>query len=226
MLDYLQHCAPREYRILREFCVTQRCSVVLRGAICNGPRGKLLKLLRLSSEVCTHNAEVEGKSNKATDKGGLEYDLASNKMLYANVSTGYVAGGVNGGSLSLPVPEGVASPTFKPETITAYEVGSKNRFLDNRLQLNGDFYYYDFHNYQLTNPAFLNNNPLANVLVIDNVGQVTTYGLELNVDFALTAEDRLSAAVMDLALHSPSPSRLKHAYIQKYPTLDILSFHG
>ena len=138
---------------------------------------------------------IETRSNRVTYKGGLEYDLASDKMLYANVSTGYVAGGVNGGSLSLPVPEGVASPTFKPETITAYEVGSKNRFLDNRLQLNGDFYYYDFHNYQLTNPAFLNNNPLANVLVIDNVGQVTTYGFELNVDFAITAEDRLSAAV-------------------------------
>ena len=37
---------------------------------------------------------------------------------------------------------------LQAETLTAYEIGSKNRFLDNRLQVNGDVYYNDYGGYQ------------------------------------------------------------------------------
>jgi iron complex outermembrane receptor protein len=138
--------------------------------------------------------EITSTDQKWTYKGGLEYDVDQGKLLYANVSTGFVAGGINGGDPAAPVPRGVASPIFQPETITAYEVGSKNRFMDNRLQLNADFYYYNFHNYQYTAAAFLNSGPPAPILSIDNIGAVTTFGFELSGEFALTARDRLSAS--------------------------------
>ena len=66
MLDYLQHCAQGEREILREFCVTQCCFAMLRGAMQRAPRGKLLKKFRLTSTHCTHNAEVEGSSPSLT----------------------------------------------------------------------------------------------------------------------------------------------------------------
>jgi iron complex outermembrane receptor protein len=128
-------------------------------------------------------------------KGGLEYDLAPGKLLYADVSTGYVAGGVNGGDSGAPLPANVTPAVFKPETITAYEVGSKNRFLDNRLQIDGDFYYYDFRNYQYLYASWVQGGGPVSDLQVQNAASVRDYGVELNGEFALTPDDRLSASV-------------------------------
>ena len=140
------------------------------------------------------------EGNSWTYKVGLEYDLAPGHLLYGNVSTGYVAGGPNGGDPAAPTPPNLAPPTFQPETVTAYEVGSKNRFLDSRLQINASAYYYDFRNYQVTEPAFLNGPGEQasgdQLLVIENTGSVTTYGVEVNGEFALTANDRLTASLL------------------------------
>ena len=45
---------------------------------------------------------------------------------------------------------------YAEETLIAYEFGSKNRFLGNKLQVNAAFYYYDYGGYQaslLLDPA-------------------------------------------------------------------------
>jgi iron complex outermembrane receptor protein len=70
-------------------------------------------------------------------KVGIEYDLAGNTMLYVNYATSYR---VN----ALAMPQGDKS--IKPEMLKAYTVGAKNRFLDNKLQLNAAAYYYDYRN--------------------------------------------------------------------------------
>ena len=140
-------------------------------------------------------AKLQQTEDHTTYKGGVEYDLSRGKLLYANVSSGYVAGGPDGGSPSLPSPANRAPVFFAPETITAYEIGSKNRFLDNRLQLNGDFYYYDFKNLQITEPATYNTKTAGSNLSVENAGALTTYGIELNGQFALTPADHFSASV-------------------------------
>ncbi len=140
-------------------------------------------------------AKLEQDEYHTTYKGGLEYDLGRGKLLYANISSGYVAGGPDGGDPSLPTPTNRAPVFVLPETITAYEVGSKNRFLNNRLQLNGDFYFYNFHNVQISEPATPNNATSGSFLSVENGGALTTYGLELNGQFALTPADHFSASV-------------------------------
>ena len=74
-------------------------------------------------------------------KGGVEQDLSPSVMLYAVVQTGYQSGTFN----ALP-----STPTFsnevKPENLRSYTVGVKSRWLDERLQINNELYYYDFHN--------------------------------------------------------------------------------
>jgi iron complex outermembrane receptor protein len=72
---------------------------------------------------------------------GFEYDLAPQSMLYASISQGFKGGGF-----------GLAPPPqteYKPEYLSAYTVGVKNRFMDDRIQLNGEVYLWDYTDQQL-----------------------------------------------------------------------------
>ncbi len=144
--------------------------------------------------VGTVDNRASSKNSKVNYKVGLEYDLALGKLLYGTVSSGYVSGGANGGSPNVPLASFVAPSVFQPETLTAYEVGSKNRFLGNRLQLNGDLYYYDFSNFQYLYPSLVQGEGSVDALSIQNAASATAYGVELNAEFALTPDDRLSAS--------------------------------
>lgn len=74
-------------------------------------------------------------------KVGLEKDLTSKVMLYGVVQTGYQPGTFN----ALP-----NTPTFsnevQPEKLISYTAGIKSRWFDDRLQINDELYYYNFHN--------------------------------------------------------------------------------
>ena len=70
-------------------------------------------------------------------KLGFEYDLGEDSMIYADYSTSYrTQRGKN--------PRG---DNFDPEYLKAVTLGSKNRFLGNRLQVNASGYYYRYDNY-------------------------------------------------------------------------------
>ncbi len=76
-------------------------------------------------------------------RGGLEYDVAPQSLVYFTASSGYRPGG-----LSAYNPVTGDANSFKSEVNRAFEVGTKNRFLDNRLQFNADVFYYKQINYQ------------------------------------------------------------------------------
>jgi iron complex outermembrane receptor protein len=92
--------------------------------------------------------------NKMTYKLRLDHDLTTENMVYAMVSTGVSPGDVlltvdlkgtaaTNPTYGVPIPKDIHS-----ETLTSYEIGSKNRFLDSRLQINGGLFYYDYGAYQ------------------------------------------------------------------------------
>lgn len=142
----------------------------------------------------SHGDSLLQGSHIFTYKVGVEQDLTPRNLIYADISTGYVAGGASGGSPSLPSAPYFAAPIFNPERNTAYEIGSKNRFFGSRVQLNGDAYYYKFSNYQIYQPSFLNNNP-APIGNIQNIGNVTTYGAEADLSVQLTPSDQFTASL-------------------------------
>lgn len=75
--------------------------------------------------------------------------------LYASYARGYKAGGFNPGiQAGLGVP-----PSYKPESIDAYEVGAKNTLFGNQLQANVDVWYYDYKNLQV---SAIENNTSVN----------------------------------------------------------------
>ncbi len=75
-------------------------------------------------------------------------------LMYASFSRGYKAGGANppGPSItaSSQATEATHPLTFKPEFVNAFELGSKNTLLDGALTLNGDVFYYDYKDYQIS----------------------------------------------------------------------------
>ncbi len=121
-----------------------------------------------------------------TYKVGFERDILDASMLYANVSTGFKAGGI---SLSIG-PEGA----FDPETLTAYQFGIKNRLLNGRLSIDSELFYYDYGNYQA---AYTSLNPAfgGNIRIIANAGEAKIKGGEIESSFLVSAYDLFSASV-------------------------------
>ncbi|MGE5501019.1 MAG: TonB-dependent receptor domain-containing protein, partial [Ignavibacteriales bacterium] len=105
---------------------------------------------------------------KFTGRLGLDWhpDVAfGDAMLYAFYSRGYKGGGANPpgvgfrkeplvGVLPFPVPPLLHTlpypDTYKPEFVNAFEVGSKNTLLGGALALNGDVFFYDYKDYQVS----------------------------------------------------------------------------
>jgi len=80
---------------------------------------------------------------RATWKGGLDYKVAEKSMLYASASNGFKSGGVN------QVPPGLGlTDVYQPEKVLAYQLGTKNRFMNDRLQVNAEAFHYKYEGYQ------------------------------------------------------------------------------
>lgn len=117
-----------------------------------------------------------------TFKAGFEFDVGPQSMAYANVSTGFKSGGF----FAAPQPN-----TFQPEKLTSFEAGIKNRFLDNRLQINLEGFYYRYSNHQ---EAHLGPTSLPGffTFITENAGKAKSYGAALDVVYALTRNDRFT----------------------------------
>jgi len=125
-----------------------------------------------------------GKTSRVSGRAILDWKPVDGVMLYGSYSRGYRAGTFNGLAY-------ISSPQVyfvKPEEVNAFEVGFKTRFLDNRLQINGSFFYYDYKNQQ---SQVVDPSVTANIITLDG----TMKGLELDVEFAATNRLTLSASL-------------------------------
>jgi iron complex outermembrane recepter protein len=109
---------------------------------------------------------------KVTWRGGIDYQVADDNLLYASVSNGFNSGGFNG-SLSAAA---LGRSTFAPQTVTAFEVGSKNRFFDNSVQLNLSAFYNKYSNLQEQRQLPVGSTTLS---IIENSGKARSYGAEV-----------------------------------------------
>ena len=96
----------------------------------------------------------------------LDWKISDESLMYASYSRGYKSGGINPPLQPIfSVPVG-----FDPEFINAFEIGSKNTFLDGTLRANVTAFYYQYKSLQLS-------RIVARTSVNDNV-DATVYGLE------------------------------------------------
>lgn len=121
------------------------------------------------------------KSSKTTFHAGLDYQVTPQNMVYAKFDTGYKAGGFT----DLGV--------YDPETVKSYEIGAKNRFFGNTLQVNLSAYLYDYSNQQVSQ-SVINSAGGVSVQIL-NAGKSRYKGIELDTIWQPTPDDQFSVYI-------------------------------
>jgi iron complex outermembrane receptor protein len=142
-------------------------------------RGTILK---------THSPLTASRTfTQPTYKASVEFDVAPDNLLYATFETGYRAGG-------LQLAEG--RPEYKPEFLDSFTIGSKNRFLDDRVQLNLEAFYWKYRDQQIT---YFTVDPNGTLLSSsENAGRVNIKGMDIDAIVKPTRTTTLSAKVQYL----------------------------
>jgi len=121
-----------------------------------------------------------GKSEQPfTPKVSLSYQLTPDDLVYATAAKGYRIGGA---TPPLPPNCGSGFPTsYNSDSVWSYEVGSKDRFLDRKLQVSASAYYIDWSNIQ---QAFY--VPVCGIQFTTNAGEAVAKGFDLQSQWQLT----------------------------------------
>jgi iron complex outermembrane receptor protein len=119
-------------------------------------------------------------------KVALDYNVSDDSMLYASVSTGFKAGGFFAAG-----DHAIVENSYDPEEITAYAIGSKNRFANDRIQFNAEAFYWDYKDHQESYLAPTNPPLQAFGFITINVPKAEIYGLDLDFTALLTDNDQL-----------------------------------
>jgi len=157
---------------------------------------------------------------------GVQYRPVDDVMVYATYNRGYKAGGVNidanaagivinnapvhNALKALGIATGDAKapgdPSYRPETINAFELGAKIQYLDRRARTNIAFFYYDVSDMQIAQFVGLQFTVL-------NAKSATDYGVEIENLFQLN--DALTLAV--------DGTWVPHAEYGEDPSIGLLS---
>ncbi|MET3762263.1 TonB-dependent receptor [Sphingomonas sp. UYEF23] len=164
-------------------------------SISNGVSYYVAPQILLPTDACFVALAVLGQAQCATDryagtktftdvswKGGVEADIAGGGLVYATVSRGFKAGGFNTQSTVAKPGSGTVvggALPFEPETLISYEAGLKTRFLDNKLQVNVEGFYWDYSNHQEPRITFTPAGALN--LIYFNAGKAYSYGGAVDV---------------------------------------------
>lgn len=107
-----------------------------------------------------------------TGRFEIDHDLTPQNMVYFSVSRGYKPGGANNITQAA-----VVQNSFKPETNTAYEIGSKN-VINNNLRANFAAFYYVYKNMQ-----YIETDPIPYVSGIANIPSTHIWGGEMELSY-------------------------------------------
>ncbi len=106
----------------------------------------------------------DDKWEEFTGRAVIDWALSADSLLYASYSRGYKGGGFNPAFDPQDFPN--QSTRFDPEYVDAFEIGTKNVFLDGTLQANGSLFFYDYEGLQVSkivNRTSFNENTDAEI---------------------------------------------------------------
>jgi iron complex outermembrane receptor protein len=133
--------------------------------------------------------DVSLRFDDTTPLISIDYKLMEDFMVYAIWSEGFKSGGVNGRI----VPEALNTDTFNPEEVTAWELGFKSEWFENRLRLNASGFFSEYDDFQ-TVTLILDSNGVP-FSPVSNAGDVDVFGFEVELEGAITDTFRVIASV-------------------------------
>lgn len=150
----------------------------------NPTGGPYVQPLGRGAVVARINRAQDNKltNQRVTWRAAVEYDIGSRSLLYASIETGFRSGGFSGAA---------GFETYDPEYLTAYTIGSKSRFFDNRLQLNVEGFLWKYKDQQVNFVGLDINGQPANQT--QNIGRSTIKGVEVETQFLITPTTLLRA---------------------------------
>ncbi len=115
-----------------------------------------------------------------TPKAGLSYQMDDNNLFYVTAAKGYRIGGTNAPlstfcDLSAQGYNAVPS-NYNSDSLWSYELGSKNKLFDRRLEVDASVYHIDWKNIQQL--VYISN---CGQQFVDNLGQATSNGFDLQL---------------------------------------------
>jgi iron complex outermembrane recepter protein len=135
---------------------------------------ELAAIYNAAADVVTSSTETP-----STPRAGVSYQLDKNNLFYATWAKGFRIGGANA-----PVPPTcpqVVPTTYNPDTVQSYEIGAKDTFLDDRIQVDTSLYRATWNNIQQY--ASLPCGPFA---YSTNAGSAESKGGDLSVRAIIT----------------------------------------
>jgi iron complex outermembrane receptor protein len=109
----------------------------------------------------------------------LQYDLSQSTVGYAKVNRSVKSGGI-ATSADAPADKRI----YDDEQATSFEVGLKSRFWDGRAEANVAVFYTEFEDLQVN--TFVRVDETTFLSGIDNAAEVTTQGVELELNASVT----------------------------------------
>lgn len=122
-----------------------------------------------------------GHWSKTTGHVGIDWDATPRNFEYAKVDTGYKAGGF------------ASCNEYQPETVTTFEMGSKNRNETRTVQANIAAFYSDYKNQQVS--LNVPTSVCVGGSTEENAGESKIYGLEADVNALIAPVGRLDMSL-------------------------------
>lgn len=140
-----------------------------------------------SSTFGTTTLDVNKDSfHSVNPRANLSYAFTPDSMIFANVAKGFRSGGFNttsagGGVIAIP-------PSYDPDEIWTYELGTKHQLFGNRLVLDASVYRSEWSKVQSYTFA-----PGSAIQIVTNSGKVSGWGVDLSATARPTRALTLSA---------------------------------
>ena len=136
-------------------------------------------------------------------KLSLQHFLNNGTMIFASAANGYKGQGYD---ISQSFNQRTADNPVGAESSRSFEVGIKGMMFDRRLQLDLVGFYTEYEDYQAQNTEVIDDEV---VLVVTNVGQLETKGIEIDANVLIGRALRLTSSIARI-----------EANIQDYPNAD------
>ncbi|MFC3053122.1 TonB-dependent receptor [Kordiimonas pumila] len=127
-----------------------------------------------------------------TPRVSVSYKLSDNSNVYASYSKGFKSGGFDMRGDATATPDTVNG--YAPEKVDTYEIGFKGEFFDRRLSVATAVFQAKYDGQQVTSQQ-INSTGTGVVSFVDNVGNSTIKGIELEAKAQLTDAFSIDTAI-------------------------------